>query len=97
MSKLDAVTFVHVETTDTADYRHRLVSMARLGLFPQDGSNDDQTKEVPRRQGERRRQIEGEEEAIGQSISDPCVSESEKRAMYYMLVMCLMLSRIARA
>ena len=97
MSKLDALTFVYVETTYIADDRHRVVSVARLGLLPQDGSNDDQTKEVPRRQGERRRQIAGEEEAIGQSISDPCVSESEKRAMYYMLVMCLMLSRIVRA
>ena len=72
---LDALTRVYAETTDIADDRNRVVSVARMGLFPQDGSNDDQTKEVPRRQGERRRQIAGEQEAIGQSISDPCERE----------------------
>ena len=76
VSKLDDLTFVYVETTYiSTDDRHRVVSVARLGLLPQDGSNDDQTKEVPRRQGERRRQIEGEEKAIGKSISDPCERE----------------------
>ena len=96
MSKLNALTFVYVETTYIADDRHRVVSVARLGLFPQDGSNDDQTKEVPRRQGERRRQIEGEEEAIGQCISDPCEREREMSDVHARDVP-EMLSRIARA
>ena len=69
---MDALKRVYV---DIADDRHRVVSVARMGLFPQDGSNDDTTKEVPRRQGERRRQIAGEKEAIGQSIPDPCERE----------------------
>ena len=57
-----------IEPTGIADIRNRVVPVARLGLLPQKGSDDDQTKEVLRRQGERRRQNADEEAAMRQNI-----------------------------